>query len=294
MATPMQWFAATRPRTLPAAVAPVLVGAALAYTDDALDVGLSVLAAIVALSLQIGVNYSNDYSDGIRGTDEVRIGPTRLVGQGLASASSVRRAAFAAFGAAACAGAVIVWLSGHWVLLIVGFLAIVSAWYYTGGENPYGYLGLGELFVFIWFGLVAVNGTLFVQTGSLGDARGWILGAGSGALSCALLVANNLRDVPTDAQVGKRTLAVRIGDHRTRLFFAGLLLFGMSTPFALIAVGEPIDIALGLCVLPFFIAHKPGRAVLNGATGAALLPVLAGTGQILLLWALTTSAALLF
>lgn len=292
MATPMQWFAATRPRTLPAAVAPVLVGAVLAYTNDALRVELSLLAAVVALALQIGVNYSNDYSDGIRGTDEVRLGPTRLVGQRLASAASVRRAAFASFGFAAFAGLVMVWLSGYWVLLIVGLLAIVSAWYYTGGKNPYGYLGLGELFVFIWFGLVAVNGTLYVQTGSLADWRGWILGAGAGALSCALLVANNLRDVPTDAQVGKRTLAVRLGDHRTRQFFAGLLVFGMATPFALFAVGEPIRIVFGLCVLPFLVAHKPGRAVLNGATGKELLPVLAGTGQILLLWALATSAAL--
>lgn len=292
MATPMQWFAATRPRTLPAAVAPVLVGAVLAYTNDALNIVLSLLAAVVALALQIGVNYSNDYSDGIRGTDEVRLGPTRLVGQRLASATSVRRAAFAAFGAAACAGLAMVLLTGYWVLLIVGCLAIVSAWYYTGGENPYGYLGLGELFVFIWFGLVAVNGTLFVQTGTLTDWRGWILGAGAGALSCALLVANNLRDVPTDATVGKRTLAVRIGDHRTRLFFTGLLFFGMTTPFALFAVGEPIRISFALCVLPFLVAHKPGRAVLNGARGAALLPVLGSTGQILLLWAIAASAAL--
>lgn len=292
MATPMQWFAATRPRTLPAAVAPVLVGAVLAFSDDAFDATLCVLAALVALALQIGVNYSNDYSDGIRGTDAVRLGPTRLVGQGLAPARSVRAAAFASFGIAALSGLVIVLITGEWWLLLLGMLAIISAWFYTGGDNPYGYLGLGELFVFIWFGLVAVNGTLFVQTGSLADARGWVLGAGAGALSCALLVANNLRDVPTDATVGKRTLAVRIGDHRTRLFFTGLLFFGMSAPFALFAVGEPVKISFALCVLPFLVAHKPGRAVLNGARGTALLPVLGSTGQILLLWALTTSAAL--
>ena len=294
MATPMQWFAATRPRTLPAAAAPVLVGAVLAYTDGAFDALLSVLAAFVALSLQIGVNYSNDYSDGIRGTDAVRFGPTRLVGQGLAAAASVRRAAFAAFGLAALAGIVMVLRSGHWVLIIVGALAIVSAWYYTGGDNPYGYLGLGELFVFVWFGLVAVNGTLFVQTGSLTDARGWVLGAGAGALSCALLVANNLRDVPTDAQVGKRTLAVRLGDARTRRFFTALLAVGMGSPFVLLALGESMSPVYALCLLPFLIAHKPGRAVLNGASGTALLPVLAGTGQVLLAWAIATSAVLLF
>lgn len=294
MATPMQWFAATRPRTLPAAVAPVLVGAVLAFSDDAFDATLSVLAALVALALQIGVNYSNDYSDGIRGTDAVRLGPTRLVGQGLAPARSVRAAAFASFGIAALSGLVIVLITGEWWLLLLGMLAIISAWFYTGGDNPYGYLGLGELFVFIWFGLVAVNGTLFVQTGSLADARGWVLGAGAGALSCALLVANNLRDVPTDAQVGKRTLAVRLGDARTRGLFTLLLAIGMGSPFALLVLGESVSPVYILCLLPFLIAHKPGRAVLNGASGTALLPVLAGTGQVLLAWAIATSAVLLF
>ena len=294
MATPMQWFAATRPRTLPAAVAPVLVGAVLAFSDDAFDATLCVLAALVALALQIGVNYSNDYSDGIRGTDAVRLGPTRLVGQGLAPARSVRAAAFASFGIAALSGLVIVLITGEWWLLLLGMLAIISAWFYTGGDNPYGYLGLGELFVFIWFGLVAVNGTLFVQTGSLADARGWVLGAGAGALSCALLVANNLRDVPTDAQVGKRTLAVRLGDARTRGLFTLLLAIGMGSPFALLVLGESVSPVYILCLLPFLIAHKPGRAVINGASGTALLPVLAGTGQVLLAWAIATSAVLLF
>lgn len=294
MATPMQWFAATRPRTLPAAVAPVLVGAVLAFSDDAFDATLCVLAALVALALQIGVNYSNDYSDGIRGTDAVRLGPTRLVGQGLAPARSVRAAAFASFGIAALSGLVIVLITGEWWLLLLGMLAIISAWFYTGGDNPYGYLGLGELFVFIWFGLVAVNGTLFVQTGSFADARGWVLGAGAGALSCALLVANNLRDVPTDAQVGKRTLAVRLGDARTRGLFTLLLAIGMGSPFALLVLGESVSPVYILCLLPFLIAHKPGRAVLNGASGTALLPVLAGTGQVLLAWAIATSAVLLF
>jgi len=293
MATSKQWFVATRPRTLPAAVAPVLVGAVIAQTNDAFDPGLTTLAAVVALALQIGVNYANDYSDGIRGTDSVRLGPTRLVGQQLASAANVRAAAFAAFATAALAGFVIVLVTGFWWLLAVGALAIVSAWFYTGGDNPYGYMGLGELFVFIWFGLVAVNGTVFIQTGDASDIRGWILGAGSGALSCALLVANNLRDVPTDAVVGKRTLAVRLGDRGTRLFFTGLLFAGMASPAALLLVGESPTFAYALCVLPFLVAHKPGRAVLNGATGTALLPVLAGTGQVLLAWSLTTSAALL-
>lgn len=291
MATRAQWLAATRPRTLPAAVAPVFVGSALAVNVGAFDPLLAVLAAIVALALQIGVNFANDYSDGIRGTDEVRVGPTRLVGQGLASASRVKQAAFGAFGVAALSGLAVVILTGSWALIVVGLLAILSAWFYTGGTRPYGYMGLGELFVFVWFGLVAVVGTAYIQTGDLADWRSWLLGAGAGALSCALLVANNLRDVPTDRQVGKRTLAVQLGERATQYFFALLLLGGMSTALLIaLPTPRPID-ALGL--VPFLLAHKPGRAVLGGATGSALLPVLGATGRILLVWSVCVSVTLL-
>lgn len=293
MATRSQWFAATRPRTLPAAVAPVLVGTAIAYNLDAFDPVLALLAAIVALTLQVGVNYSNDYSDGVRGTDEVRVGPTRLVGQGLASAAAVKRAAFLAFGAAALAGLMIMLLTGNWWLVIVGALAIVSAWYYTGGTNPYGYLGLGEVFVFVWFGLVAVVGTVYIQTASFGDGRSWWLGAGSGALSCALLVANNLRDIPTDRESGKRTLAVKLGERATRVFFVLLLLAGMGAPLLLPIVRGDIRVIDALFLVPFLIAHVPGRRVLAGASGLELLPVLGATGRILLVWSLCVSATML-
>lgn len=294
MATRSQWIGATRPKTLPAAVAPVLVGSALAYNTGAFDPYLAMFAAIVALALQVGVNFANDYSDGIRGTDGVRVGPTRLVGQGLASAEAVRRAAFGAFEAAALAGLGIVLLTGNWWLLVVGALAIVSAWFYTGGKNPYGYLGLGELFVFVWFGLVAVVGTLYVQTESLGDWRGWALGVGSGALSCALLVVNNLRDLPTDRTAGKRTLAVKLGDRATRSFFGILLFVGMGAPLLLpLARGSVRWIEL-LFGVPFLIAHVPGRTVLSGASGLDLLPVLGATGRILLVWSLCVGATLVF
>ena len=311
MATTSQWLAATRPRTLPAAIAPVLVGWAVAYrTTSLVPVGrgwfssgpvptavavarpsmlvLTFLAMFVALALQVGVNYSNDYSDGIRGTDEVRVGPVRLVGQGLAPAAQVKSAAFAAFGLAAIAGLVIVIITGLWWLILVGALAIISAWFYTGGKRPYGYAGLGELFVFVWFGLVAVQGTVVVLTGSA-SMLGWLFGVGAGALSCALLVANNLRDVPTDAQSGKHTLAVRLGASNTRWLYVGLVWIGLVTPFVAIAAGETPWLALSL--LAAASAHVPGRAVIAGASGRDLLPVLAGTGRTLLVWAATIAVA---
>lgn len=294
MANRAQWIAATRPKTLPAAVAPVLVGSALAQNAGMFDPTLAALAAIVALALQIGVNYANDYSDGIRGTDGVRVGPTRLVGQGLASAVEVRRMAFLAFGAACVAGLAIVAITGNGWLVLIGLLAIASAWFYTGGTQPYGYMGLGELFVFVWFGLVAVVGTLFIQTASLADWRGWVLGAGSGALSCALLVVNNLRDLPTDEAVGKRTLAVMLGARRTRLFYAALLIAGMGSPVALVASAGTLRWIELLYVVPFLVAHRTARSVLAGASGTALLPILAGTGRVQLAWACCISAALVF
>ena len=293
MATRAQWIAATRPKTLPAAAAPVVVGAALAYNSGAFNLRLSLLSAVVALMLQIGVNYSNDYSDGVRGTDEVRVGPTRLVGQGLATAAEVKRAAFLAFGVAAVDGLLMILLTGHWWLLLVGALAILSAWFYTGGKSPYGYMGLGELFVFVWFGLVAVNGTLYLQTGSLSDWRGWVLGAGAGALSCALLVANNLRDIPTDRESGKHTLAVKLGDRTTRYFFTLLLACGMAAPMLLPIVRGSVRLVDAVYVVPFLLAHVPGRKVLAGASGKDLLPILGATGRILLVWSVCVAVTLI-
>lgn len=294
MATRAQWIAATRPKTLPAAVAPVLVGSAIAYNNDGFDPYLAMFAAIVALALQVGVNFANDYSDGIRGTDGVRVGPTRLVGQGLAAAAAVRRAAFGAFEAAALAGLGIVLLTDNWWLVVVGLLAIGSAWFYTGGSRPYGYLGFGEVFVFVWFGLVAVIGTFYIQTSTLDDWRVWALGAGSGALSCALLVVNNLRDLPTDENAGKRTLAVKLGDRATRSFYAILLLLGMSAPLLLPLARGSLRLMDLLYVVPFIAAHVPGRKVLSGASGMELLPILGATGRLLLVWSLCVSATLVF
>ncbi len=197
MASLSQWVAGARPRTLPAAVAPVVLGTAAAHLLGSADLALAVLALIVALSLQVGVNYANDYSDGIRGTDEARVGPVRLVGQRLAPATTVRLAAFISFACAGLVGLGLVALSEAWVMLPLGALAVVAAWRYTGGENPYGYRGLGELYVFVFFGLMATLGTLYTQAGELS----WfgLLGAvGVGALASAILVANNLRDIPTD------------------------------------------------------------------------------------------------
>ena len=314
MATARQWLAATRPRTLPAAIAPVLVGWAVAHqaaapspitrgawfafapSASALASAvvdrpvalLTALAMLVALALQVGVNYSNDYSDGIRGTDAVRVGPTRLVGQGLAPARQVKLAAFLAFGVAAAAGLGAVALIGAWWLLGIGAAAIVSAWFYTGGKRPYGYAGLGEVFVFVWFGLVAVQGTVYLLTGSA-PLLGWLYGTGAGALSCALLVANNLRDVPTDAQTGKHTLAVRLGAARTRWLYVGLVWTGLLMPFIALALGGPWTLALGL--LAAASAHRPGWAVIRGAAGRDLLPVLAATGRTLLVWAVAIAAA---
>ncbi len=222
MTSPAHWLAGARPRTLPAAVAPVLAGTGVAAYDAEAVWWKALLALVVALALQVGVNYANDYSDGIRGTDDDRVGPLRLVGSGLASPRAVKLAAFAAFGVAGVAGLVLAATTAWW-LVAVGLLAILAAWFYTGGSTPYGYHGLGEVMVFVFFGLVAVLGTTYVQT----EAFAWAAlyaAVGIGALACAILVVNNLRDIPTDAEVGKRTLAVRLGAERTRGLYALLVL----------------------------------------------------------------------
>ena len=278
MATLSQWIEGARPRTLPAAVSPILVGTGAAYQTGHVVWAYAILALAVALLLQIGVNYANDYSDGIRGTDEVRVGPVRLVGQRLAAPGSVKIAAFTAFFFAGLLGLALVGLSGLWVMIPIGAAAILAAWFYTGGARPYGYLGLGELFVFVFFGLVATLGTMATMTGLTAGA--WWGAIGVGALASAILVANNLRDIPTDRQHGKRTLAVRMGERGTRMFYVSLVavafvmtgLASFTSPWALLAV-----LAAPLVV-------RPMQAVVGGATCAGLIPALAGTGRFQLVW----------
>jgi 1,4-dihydroxy-2-naphthoate octaprenyltransferase len=282
-----RWITGARPRTLPAAVVPVAVGAAAAVGEPADVVWWRVVAAlIVSVSLQIGVNYANDYSDGVRGTDDVRVGPTRLVAGGLASASSVKKAAFASFGVAAVAGLAIA-LSTSLVLLLVGLAAIAAGWFYTGGPKPYGYLGLGEVFVFVFFGLVATAGTTYAAIESV-TGLSIVMGCAVGSLACALLVINNLRDIPTDRDVGKRTLAVRLGDQRTRWFYVALI----ALAFVLCGAGAlwRVPVLLGFLAIP--LAIGPVRAVLGGATGRELIPVLGSTGKLQLVWGLLVTVGL--
>ncbi|HLN79082.1 MAG TPA: 1,4-dihydroxy-2-naphthoate polyprenyltransferase [Nocardioidaceae bacterium] len=273
MATPAQWLEGARPRTLPAAVSPVLAGTGVAaYVDQAMW-WKALMALVVALALQVGVNYANDYSDGIRGTDADRVGPLRLVGSGAATASSVKEAALISFGVAGLFGLVLAITTAWWIVL-VGLLCIVAAWYYTGGRKPYGYHGLGEVMVFVFFGLVAVMGTTYVQIESFPLAS-FYAAVGVGALACAILVANNLRDVPTDAEVGKRTLAVVLGDEHTRYLYAFLV------AVAVIALlGLWIQTSwLALLALVFLVPAVPAlRTVLGGTTGRGLVPVLQKTG----------------
>ena len=273
MATPSEWLHGARPRTLPAAVAPVLAGTGVAAYVDAAVWSKAALALVVSLALQVAVNYANDYSDGVRGTDDTRIGPLRLVGSGLAAPAAVKRAAFIAFGVASVAGLVLA-VTTSWWLVAVGLVCIVAAWFYTGGANPYGYLGLGELMVFVFFGLVAVVGTTYVQTETL-ELSALYAAIGIGALACAILVANNLRDIPTDTVAGKRTLAVVLGDGRTRIFFA-LLVVAAAAAVVLLAVTTTWWALLGLTFLA--PAGAAVQIVLGRAKGPGLIPVLAQTG----------------
>lgn len=274
MATAAQWIEGARPRTLPAAVAPVLAGTGIAAYSHQEVWWKAALALVVSLLLQVGVNYANDYSDGIRGTDDVRVGPLRLVGSGLAAPESVKAAAFTAFGLAAVAGLALA-VSTSWWLVVVGAVSILAAWYYTGGSKPYGYLGLGEVMVFLFFGLVAVLGTQYVQAEELTWA-GAFAAVGIGALACAILVTNNLRDIPTDEIAGKRTLAVKLGDSRTRLLYVALLVVALLS-VGLVA-GTTTEAAL-LGVLGFITLNRAVVVVLKQrASGPALIPVLQLTG----------------
>jgi 1,4-dihydroxy-2-naphthoate octaprenyltransferase len=279
-----RWLIGARLRTLPAAVVPVALGAAAAAAVAGSVWWRALPALVVSLALQIAVNYANDYSDGVRGTDEVRVGPVRMVAGGLAAPAAVKRAALAAFGVAALAGLLLASVTSWW-LLVVGAAAMLAGWGYTGGPRPYGYLGLGEVFVFTFFGLVATAGTTYVVCERV-TAVAWIAGCAAGALACALLVVNNLRDIPTDRDAGKRTLAVRLGDRRTRSLYVALLV-AATLLVAVIAVGSRPWAALGLVGA---VAGVPAvNAIRRGAKGAQLIPVLGATGRVQLVMGMLTA-----
>ena len=278
-----KWIIGARVKTLPAAISPVLVGTALA--DDVNWVN-ALLALLVSLSLQISVNFANDFSDGIRGTDANRVGPIRLVGSGLASAKSVKQAMFISFGIAAISGLLLALQTSYW-LILVGAISILAAWGYTGGKRPYGYLGFGEISVFIFFGLIATVGSYYVQSNQI-SARAVLLSIPVGALACAILVMNNLRDLPLDKQAGKRTFAVRIGDTKTRYFYVLLLITAqLISAYAYTFNSYAL---LTLIWLPLTINNC--RLVLQRVTGAALIPLLVSTARLQLLLSFTLGLAL--
>lgn len=279
-ATPAQWLEGARPHTWANAVAPVLAGTAAAALVGAANPLRAVLAGVVALAMIVGVNYANDYSDGIKGTDDDRSGPLRLTGSGLVEPKKVKYAAFASFGVGAVAGIMLSLLSAWW-LVLVGAACIAGAWFYTGGKNPYGYRGLGEVAVFVFFGLVAVLGTEFTQSGSI-SWRGALLAIAVGSLSSAVNLANNLRDIPTDSVSGKITLAVRLGERRTRQLWVGLVSLAVVFTVA-ISIGHWWGLLALLATPLFVIAARP---VTGGAQGKDLIPVLGLLGRGMLLWSL--------
>jgi 1,4-dihydroxy-2-naphthoate polyprenyltransferase len=277
------WVDGARPRTLPAAIAPVLVATALA--GDSFNPLTALLALVVSLSLQIGVNYANDYSDGIRGTDNDRIGPSRITAGGLAKPIQVKSAAFISFGVAAVAGLGLA-ITTSWWLIAVGAISIAAAWGYTGGKSPYGYIGLGELFVFIFFGLVATVGSFYVQTDQI-TGQSILAGIIVGSLACAILVINNVRDRAKDEVVGKRTLAVRLGDKNSRILYSVLV----TAPYLLTAgFGSPWTM-LTLLTLPMTISIL--KALWSGIQGVDLIALLGKTGKLQMLFSLALSLALI-
>jgi len=288
VATAAEWVHGARPRTLPAAFAPIAVGTGLAASVDSAMLWRALLALVVSVALQVGVNYANDYSDGIKGTDTVRVGPVRLVGQKLAPAQQVRAAAISAFGVAALAGLALVGLTGEWWLLLVGAASIAAAWLYTGGPRPYGYAGLGEIFVFVFFGVVPVVGTAYVQTLSFSGAD-FVASIGVGLLACAILVTNNLRDIGGDSAVGKTTLAVRLGDRRTRLLYAAIVVLALAMPVPLALLTSPWVLVTSLTAV---LAIRPLSVVLGGAIGPGLIPALKDTGLLLLVYGVVLGVAL--
>lgn len=283
-----QWLEGARLRTLPVSVAPVILGSAAAAAEGAFSLPRALLAAAVALCFQIGVNFANDYSDGVRGTDEVRSGPVRLTASGLVAPSKVKAIAFAFLGLGCLAGLGLLALSGDWWLIAAGAAAVAGAWFYTGGKNPYGYRGLGEIGVFIFFGIFATLGTTWTQAHSLPWVI-WVSMVGIGLLACAALMINNIRDIPTDVEVGKHTLAVRLGERRARLVFAAMIglpvilgaLCGLAYPWAWAAAGlAPLA---ALIIIP----------VLRGARGPELIVTLRNTGLFEVAYSLVVGIGLL-
>ena len=290
VARPRDWLAGTRPRTLPAAVVPVFIGTGVAFGYGKFSPWRAVLALVVALALQIGVNYANDYSDGIRGSDERRVGPTRLVAAGLARPKQVLAAAFACFGVACVAGLVLAIFTSWW-LILVGAAAVAAGWFYTGGSHPYGYRGFGEIAVFAFFGVAAVAGTAYVQLVRFTWLE-LVAAIPAGLLSCALLMINNLRDIDSDAEVGKRTLAVMLGDARSRTVYVASLL----VPFAVALAMTPVRPLTALTLIALPLAFGPIKAVRSGASGRALIAALGQTGRLQLVFgaALTIGLAVRF
>jgi 1,4-dihydroxy-2-naphthoate octaprenyltransferase len=281
-----RWVAGARPRTLPAAVVPVLVGTAVASSEGEVILWRALLALVVSVAIQVGTNYANDYADGVRGTDDQRVGPGRLVAGGLATPGQVKRAAFAAFGVAAVAGLALATAVGP-ELVAVGAACLAAGWFYTGGSKPYGYIGLGEVAVFVFFGVVATVGSAYVH---LEKVVGLAMAASVpvGLLATALLVVNNLRDIPTDAAAGKRTLAVRLGDHATRMLYVACLA-GAFAILPLLALARP---AVLLTFAALVLARAPAQAVLRGARGRDLVPVLVDTGRLQLAFGLLLTLGL--
>jgi 1,4-dihydroxy-2-naphthoate octaprenyltransferase len=281
------WILGARPRTLAAAIAPVLVGTALAFPNGInLNWLNALLALLVSLFLQIGVNYANDYSDGIRGTDEVRVGPTRLVASGLKSAKSVKQAAFFLFFLAAISGLFLALRTSRW-LILVGVIAILAAWNYTGGAKPYGYQGFGEISVFLFFGVVATSGSYFAQSQRI-TWQSLLISIPMGTLACAILAINNLRDLPKDALVGKRTLAVRIGDSSARAMITALIATAIFA--GLLAVSISPWVFSTLLIVP--LAIRISIEINQGAVGSGLIPLLGKTGKLQLFFALLMTFAL--
>ncbi|WP_047689211.1 1,4-dihydroxy-2-naphthoate polyprenyltransferase [Kocuria sp. ZOR0020] len=288
MATAAQWIEGARLRTLPMALAPIIAGTAAAQSTWGANLGMAFLAFLVALFLQVGVNYANDYSDGIKGTDDNRVGPLRLVGSKAATPKQVLYAALGCFAAAAIAGLALIVLSRQWWFIVIGISAVFAAWGYTGGKRPYGYRGWGDVAVFIYFGLVAVLGTTITQAGRL-NIDAWIAAIATGLFACALLMVNNIRDIPGDREVGKRTLAVRLGDHRARVVFAAEL--GLA--FALHLFLVPFNGFMLLVFLSVPMAVMAARTVLFTQERKALIPVLKECGILNLIWSLLFLLAVL-
>lgn len=278
-----KWILGARIKTLPAAIAPVIVGTSLA---DQIKVINALLALIVSLSLQIAVNYANDFSDGVRGTDTNRVGPTRLVASNLATAGSVKNASFISFFVAIIAGTLLAFNTSVW-LIAVGLISILAAWGYTGGKKPYGYLGFGELAVFIFFGIVATVGSYYVQVEQISSSA-LLLSIPMGSLSCAILVINNLRDLNQDKLVSKRTLAVKLGDANTRIFYLLLLVLAQVSAAAAASINNYA--LLTLLWLP--LTYSAANQVLKGASGKELITILGKTSRLQFLLALTLAISL--